>query len=389
MILFVNKFGPKGRAITGKTAHELACFLHSQGLTVGFLSTDSIYNKADKDPENIEYSTWTIRSCYSGSHPILRLLGGLLDAFRLWLRAARLRPKWVVVMTEPPLLILPFQLLHGLSTWKLAYYVMDVYPEAFAARGLISSHSLVFKFVQRIVYGREPDLLIALGSAQAAFLTAKYRRTPEVAIVQCGVAEAPKPSSFTGGHSDAITFCYAGNLGEAHDAEFLLQLAKCLNPVRHHLYVSIYGANATAVEAKLRRHATVSIHASLAHADLASVDINIASLRPQWSHICVPSKITTAICCGCAVLLNATKDTDAWRSFAPAIWLIEPTASIDSAIEGFLTSLDRDAVARKRALARELAQGAVAEKIEAHRQIFEHFSSCATVSPKYVERTIC
>ena len=93
----------------------------------------------------------------------------------------------------------------------------------------------------------------------------------------------------------------------------------------------------------------------LSHSDIAALDINIASLLPEWHHISVPSKAVTAVCCGSVLLLNAGKTSDAWQMLHKAAWIVEPDTNYHQAIKNFLSEVSKESILAKRQEAQRLA----------------------------------
>lgn len=76
----------------------------------------------------------------------------------------------------------------------------------------------------------------------------------------------------------------------------------------------------------------------------------MASLLPSWNHVCVPSKVVSAICSGIPVLYNANEESEGAYMFSDAIWLVSDSANIKENIAVFLGNLsDEDIVLKKKA----------------------------------------
>jgi hypothetical protein len=58
------------------------------------------------------------------------------------------------------------------------------------------------------------------------------------------------------------------------------------------------------------------------HTDLAFADVHVASLRPQWTHVCVPSKAVTTICLGRPLIFAGDRRSDTARMLGEAAWII-------------------------------------------------------------------
>ena len=356
-VLFVNMFGPRSNAITGLTATEMVDHLHAEGLKVGFLSMKAHYRaNRERGTSPKAYPIWEIRSWYGGDNRILRLVMSLVGGLRLFLKACRIKHRTVVVMTEPPLLFFWFQLFRSLTSHRLGYYTMDVYPDAFVAGNYTQRDNLLYRLIHQVVYRKPPDWLVALGKAQQQSLTAKFGSIPASLVFPCGlVPEVAEPAQRKTS-ADEVSFGYGGNIGEAHDANFLVQFIEALDPAKHTIFLSLYGTKSEAVLSAVRGHPAVVLCPVLTQEDIAAIDVNLVSLLPAWDHVCVPSKAVTAVSCGNALLLNVSTATDTWQMFSDAAWHIPPATDYRVAINEFLQNLTPKAIATRRAAAKHLAQ---------------------------------
>ncbi|MEO6915390.1 MAG: hypothetical protein ABI151_06770, partial [Chitinophagaceae bacterium] len=209
---------------------------------------------------------------------------------------------------------------------------------------------------QFIVYRNTPDLAVVLGQQQFEYLKIKFRKSFEHVVIPAGATEyeqGPKESNLS--RSEKIVFGYSGNIGEAHDAEFLISLAKQLDPEKHELILRLYGAKAVYVKQKIAEIPVVQFREYLSLSEIASIDVNIATLLPGWHHICVPSKAVTAICGGSALLLNSLEDADNWRMFREAAWLVKAGTEYEKELRIILQSIGRDEIDLKKSKAATLS----------------------------------
>lgn len=347
-VLFINKFGPSSNAITGKTANELATFLVNNGVEVEFLSIKSIYRATvEEEARSIPYRDKKIGGIYDGDNGILRLLFSLLDGFRLLVSSLGIKKDIVIVMTEPPLLFFWFQLFRWTYKAKLVYWTMDVYPEAFVSSHLTTIKNIGYKFFSKIVYSKPPDFVIALGDEQRKFLANKFKTLPAFTIMPCGIVARDRYAGRKS-QTEKIIFGYSGNLGSAHDPEFLLEIIHQLDPENHHIILSLYGTKASIITDQIPPSDKVSYRKSLTYDEIATIDINIASLLPEWNHVCVPSKAVSAICCSSPLLLNAESETDNWVMLQKGGWRIEPSSDYKTQIRQFLQTITPEDIQRKR-----------------------------------------
>jgi hypothetical protein len=355
-ILFVNKFSPLSNAVTGKMADELATYLIRQGHKVEFVSIRAKYRaKKNSEADNIEYPIHQLSEWYSGDHPLLRFIFSLFDGFRMFMRSLILKKEVIIVMTEPPLLFFWFQLFRFAIKAKLVYWTMDVYPEAFAAGKFIKHSNVIYRFFKSIVYRNPPDLLIALGAEQWKFLDDKFQTKVPGVIFPCGLIDYRGVPAVVIQQKEKILFGYSGNLGAAHDSDFLLSLISQLDPSKHQILLSLYGTKAEEFKKQLLDHTFIQWQEVVSYDEIAGIDINIASLLPEWNHVSVPSKAVTAICCGSTLLLNSTADSDNWKMFEKAAWRIAPAKTYDQPIACFLADLTEAEIKSKSAIAKQIA----------------------------------
>ncbi len=372
-VIIVNKFGPVSNAITGQSAKELADFLSDKNIEITFICLRAGYknaiNAGSHNGGNCRIKE--LKTFYHGDSALLRMFNSLIDGLRMWIASLTRKCDAIIVMTDPPLLFFWFQLFRSFSKRKLLYWTMDLYPEAFVAGKFTKSSNVLYRFLHRIVYKRPPDLMIALGEKQLEYLNASFKRAIPNVIIPCGLVETKNLplSDYNKNNNKKITFGYGGNIGEAHDAEFLISLIRQLDPEKHEMVISLYGSKADHVKQHIRDSKAVKFRDFLSTSDIAAIDINVATLLPQWHHICVPSKAVTAICCGSSLLLNATREADNWNMFKDGSWLIESGKDYTVEIRRYLSKISREAIDIKKSKTRDLAEIQLNKKKEAFNSV--------------------
>lgn len=354
-VVIINKYGALHPSATGRPVRKLADYLWKNGVDVIVLSIHASYNgQVSQHHEKLPYRTIELSDFYNGVNKWLRLLGNLIDGLRLifysiWLPRHQLK----VVLTDPSLINAWAILLHRFFKSKLVFWTMDLYPEAFASAGLVSCNNLIYRMISSFVYRHVPDFLITLGEQQYRYLCRQYKRSfiPHI-VLPCGICpkeEAEEPF-WRKTNRDKIIFCYAGNIGEAHNDRFLVELIKQLNPEKHLILLRLYGAKAQRVVNEVKALKSVIILDYITAAEMQYVDICVASLLPEWNHVCVPSKVVSAICNGLPVLYNANEESEGACMFPKAIWLMPDSLKLSERILSFLNTLStEDVLVRKRA----------------------------------------
>ena len=132
-----------------------------------------------------------------------------------------------------------------------------------------------------------------------------------------------------------------------------MELIRQLDPEKHLILLRLYGAKAQQVLKEVSAFETVVLLDYIAPAEMQYVDICVASLLPAWNHVCVPSKVVSAICWGIPVLYNANKESEGACMFPEAIWLIPDFTELSDSILTFLNALSaKDILVRKEAAER-------------------------------------
>ncbi len=368
-VTLVNKFGPRSNAITGQNATELAEFLSAHGVEVTFICLQADYKKGKNtgDPGISPYKLIELRNFYTGRSPTKRLLFGFIDGFRLWLKSFFTKSDVMIIMTDPPLLFFWFQLFRRLKKSKLFYWTMDLYPDAFVAGKYIGASNPLYKFFAKVVYRTPPDTCIVLGKQQLEFVEKRFNQVKNPVVLPCGIVKYT--GSVENNNFKKITFGYGGNIGEAHDANFLIDFVKQLEIEKHTMIVSIYGSKAEYVTNAIKHLPCVQLRKHLDYDDIAGIDINVASLLPEWHQVCVPSKAVTAICCGTSLLLNSKKDSDAWQMFQSAAWLIEPGSNYPVEIRRTLADITDQSIIEKKKNAESMALALIDQRQNAFSNI--------------------
>lgn len=383
-VVFVNKFGPLSNAVTGQNAKELADFLNDKNIDITFICLKASYKVSGKTSGNalVNYKIIELGNYYNGNIAVIRLMVSLLDGFRLWLASLTKKCDAIIVMTDPPLLFFWFQLFRSFSKRKLFYWTMDLYPEAFVAGKFIRPRNFFYRILHKVVYAKPPDFVISLGNKQLEYLESKFSQPVPNVIIPCGLINSQNIIKCERKNSDPtkITFGYGGNIGEAHDAEFLVSFINELDSEKHEIILSLYGSKASYVKQVIEGRTNVQFKEFLSYSDISCIDINIATLLPDWNHICVPSKAVTAICCGSALLLNTNREADAWQMFKDGSWLIENGEDYKKVIKKYLVSLNRQSITYKKLMAKQLAEEELLKKKQSLEKILQTIRTSDTTS---------
>ena len=368
-ITIVNRHYPPNPGITGESAWDLANYLiekHGFEVRVVHVERNDLGGGQLRQPVG---ETFAVPTIYKGKNGILKLVAGFFDGFFLILKTRRVRKGVVICLTSPPLLPLWAGWLLG-KRWVL--WSMDLFPEGFAADGLIKTNNPVYGLVRWLAYRRAPTALIALGPNQAAQVQQNYGQKLPTIVLPCGVLlnqprDAAQPDWRK--NNGKIYFGYCGNLGDAHSADFLRLFIQHFDSERHHLVLAIYGTKASEVLLLAEKRAGISILKNVPRSQLHFIDVHLVSLLTKWTHIAVPSKAMSSICAGGAVLFCGSQEADTWVLLQEASWLVAEQGDLETQLSLFLNQITPQAVDQKKATAQQVAQRLRAQVVTAYEAI--------------------
>lgn len=375
-VVIINKYGALHPSATGRPVRKLADFLWQNGVDVIVLSIQASYKgQISQQQEVLPYRIIELPDFYTGVNKWFRLLGNLVDGFRLISYSMLLqRHQLKVVLTDPSLINAWAILFRPFYRSKLVFWTMDLYPEAFASAGLVSCNSLVYRMISSFVYRHVPDFLIALGEQQYRYLCQQYYRSfiPHI-VLPCGICQREETDEplWRKANRDKIIFCYAGNIGEAHNDIFLLELIRQLDSDKHLILLRLYGAKAERVLKESVSFKSVTILDYITPAEMQYVDICVASLLPAWNHVCVPSKVVSAINSGIPVLYNATEESEGACMFPDAVWLVPDSTDLQRSVSVLLNALSENEIFEKKEAAQRYAQELLRVEYNSYSDLLE------------------
>lgn len=368
--VILNRNYPPNPGVTGSSANELAQHLISQGVEVHIVSTKGQYAGGGVNTKGYGH-VHLVHSLYSGKQKLLRLISNLLEGFLMMRKARSLGISPWICMTDPPLLNYWVGSDAHRKRLAWAYWSMDLFPEAFVSANITTPSNWLYRYLAHAIKKHAPQLLIALGPKQAqAILQTNAWSIPHVQL-PCGIFSSqptpPKPEWAK--VDEKIILGYAGNLGEAHDPQFIEQVMRQMDPQQHHFILSCYGAKAAPLLALAKELPGVTILPSIAQAELQYIDIHLATLMPHWDHVCVPSKAVSSICQNAALLFCGSTQNDNAHLLNQAAWLIDPSQSIAQQVTDFFQALDHTSLAHKKLAAQQIGQELALMKEAAFAQI--------------------
>ena len=323
-VALINRFFPPDPAVTGWSAQELVRYLgrHVPDLEVRVLAGSGRYRGGLRQVDSAHVRR--ISSLPLGGHGPLRLMASLWDGYRLAKRAV-LWADVVISLTDPPLLGFWIGEMIAASERKIRWieWTMDLYPEAFVAGAFVRRHAQAYGYVSRRVRQHLPDRYICLGPGQHATVQRLRGCVRPATILPCGIVEPTEPAgpspAWRAGERRVI-IAYAGNLGEAHCAEALIELVRCADAERFKFVFALYGSKAGRAVAALKDCRNIVWQRHLGHKELAHADVHLVSLKREWAHISVPSKAVSAVCLGKPLLFIGPAEADTMTLLGEAAW---------------------------------------------------------------------
>lgn len=369
-LTIVNRHYPPNPGITGESAWDLAqVLIEKYGVDVHIVHIDRSYDGGGAIRQPVG-QTHAVSTIYEGKNPLLRFIAGPLDGFLLIRKAIKLNKGPLLVMTSPPLLPFWASLFLKRKNWIL--WSMDLFPEGFAADGKIRETNPVYRWIIKKTYQNAPKALIALGPNQAELLRWKYQHSIPTVLLPCGVLvdqskDETRPAWRT---DDSKTYLgYAGNVGEAHSAEFLESVIQQINPDHQRLVLALYGTKSERILQLAEGKPGVILLKNIPRAQLHWLDVQLVSLLAQWTHIAVPSKAVSAICSGSPIIFCGSKEADTWELLRDAAWLINTDEPLEEQVKALLQSLTGAGIEDKKRSARLVARRLDEMVTQAYQQI--------------------
>jgi glycosyltransferase involved in cell wall biosynthesis len=354
-VLLLNQFYPPDLAPTGRFLSDLAHRLAARGHRVRVIGSRRAY--AGAGGGGAESPGVTVERVGGTGFGRRHLAGRALDALSfgwgVWRSAGRgPAPELVVALTSPPLLGLLARGLAWRHRARLAHWVMDLYPDALVAAGVIGGSGLTRRLLGTLFRAqyRHAALVVALGPRVLERLAPQL----PAAVARCwiplwGRVSAPTPEEAAAerarrgwGERDTVLL-YSGNAGLAHAFDDFLRAALRLGPDGP-LWVFAGGGPR---RGQLERFAAAHPAARLQlgpyvpdrelAATLGAADVHLVSLAAGWQGVSVPSKLAAAFGVGRPVLFVGPADSEpaGWLRESGGGWSVRPgdEAGLQAALE--------------------------------------------------------
>ena len=315
-----------------------------------------------------------IKQQFRGNTKMGKLLNMFLDGYKLIKRSKKYPSDLVICTSSPPLL--PFwasMMLKKKKKW--AFWSLDLFPEGFVSANTLKESNPVYRFLLKKTYKNPPDLLISLGEEQAKHIQQKYSHKVPQLILPAGVSlheeietvQAEKPEWY---NPEVITLGYFGNIGQAHNPDFIKQMIEVSARKGFQFIFSAYGINAEETKSFARKfdHVTV-MENGIPQEHLKFIDVHLVTLRSSWTHAAVPSKAVTAISMGCPIVFCGNEYSDNWQMFKDAAWFIPENNQMKHEIEQFIATVDRDQIRSKAAVTKNIVSRLKQQVLDVYIQL--------------------
>lgn len=361
--VFLNQYYPPDAAPTGIMLERVVQQVVAAGHEVTVICAKGGYASQDISDDELEKA----RGHYQDGVTVVRVgatsfgrrtfLGKLVDYVSFYagvvlaLAGLSCKPDRIVAMTTPPYLSVLariFSRIHGCSH---CHWVMDLYPDVMVAHGMLKPKSLLHRLLAAIARwgfgGQRCSGVISLGPDMARRLAChmdSVKTSPWVPLWSGAKATRVEPEKvmslrkIRGWKEGDLVVMYSGNMGLGHLFDEVLEVASVASSdnfagsklTRFAFFGG--GKRRAEVETFVTAHpdAPVELHDYVDSGDLdahlASADVHLVSLRPEWDGTMVPSKLQGVFAAGRPVIFigSASSSIGQWVLESGGGWLVRP-----------------------------------------------------------------
>ncbi|NNF34371.1 MAG: hypothetical protein HKN68_09700 [Saprospiraceae bacterium] len=348
-IVFLTRHYPPNPNINGESILDLVAYLQNHHK----ITSTIITTKADFTGGNVSQkavgNVISFNQVFKGNNKLTRLLNMLIEGYRLVSKAKKFKNSLIIVTSSPPLLLM-WASLRLKKNYRWAFWAFDLFPEGFYVEKNKRKKSFLYRILFKFTYKYIPEFLITLGPKQAEYLKIQYGSEIEHLNLPCGIfKDQIKDSNVPNWHRNGrLIFGYCGRLGEAHNPEFLKQVIDHINPNKHLLILVLYGTHSEEILKYANGRKGITIIDRVPRNQLHFIDVHLASLREEWTHIAVPSKAVSAISIGSTFLFCGSKSSDNWHLLKKCGWIIEENRSIHNQVKEFFETINMEEIKSKR-----------------------------------------
>ncbi|HJO93447.1 MAG TPA: glycosyltransferase family 4 protein [Victivallales bacterium] len=357
-IVILNQYCLPCFAPTGRVAYLLGKELADRGHKVTIISSKDSYNNNGVSESMPKVDGLHIKSLFSFCLGGLRYKFKILDQFVYFILALStlifsiLKYDIVITMTTPPFLGMLGYIINKLFKVKHVEWIMDLYPDALEAGNVMGEKNYGYKFLKHLQTKilSNCDLVIAIGDCmldRAKEYIDDYERLHSVPIcfnskmVNVNIKSIEKYRKEKGWNTNDLVIMYSGNMGLGHNFLEFLTAAKKLREHKNIKWVYAgAGRRRKEIASFKKNNSDINIElmdyapAELLNVHLASADVQLISLRENWTGIIVPSKLLDVFAIGKPVIYCGGLNTSIskWISEADGGWCFEE-GNIDGIID--------------------------------------------------------
>ena len=264
----------------------------------------------------------------------------MIVAWSLLALDPRIRPDVVIMGTDPilsPVVVFAWRILR--PRVRFAHWCHDLYPQAAIAAGLVRDGTYAVRAMQWLLGAayRRQALIVDIGSCMRRRLEAYDTRARAATIPPWALAELQEPAPVDPAERQmlfgdaSLGLLYSGVFGRAHSWVGLPELARALADRGGRIAFSVGGNAAEDLRRSMQESGVPVTFAAMVPgnrlvARLSAGDVQIVSLRENWTGTVVPSKFFGALAIGRPVLFLGSPDSAIakWIKELRVGWVLNP-----------------------------------------------------------------
>jgi hypothetical protein len=371
-LTFVARYYPPSPNINGESVCDMAAYLlEHYGIESNIICMDRKFEGGGQNRTPVG-RVIRLKTISEHNNPILRFASFLYDGFVLIKKSLEFKDSILVCTTSPPLLPFWASMLYNKNI-KWGLWTLDLFPEGFNATGLIGSSNPFYRWVKKRTYRGKPSFLIALGPKQHEYLNTEFGQQIPASTLPCGVFfYQDKSTTPPAWYEDNKLFLgYCGNVGDAHNPDFIKATIDNIDPEKHRLVLALYGHKAPALKAYAKGKPGVILVDNVPRNQLHYIAVHLVSLQKKWTHIAVPSKAVSAVAMGSAVLFCGHQQSDNWHLLQNAAWFIDENEAIAEQVADFIRQLNEESIELKRSATPALYKQLQQYVLDSYREVAE------------------
>ncbi len=349
-VLILNQTFYPDVAATGQLMWDLARHLERRGHRITAVTSRNFYGTTRQHDLAHEWiGDIEIHRLGGTALGKRNLLSRLLDFASFYLAAARHLqnhplPDVVLSLTSPPMISTlamlqkQFRRRPDGSRVRLVYHMMDLYPEAAVASGLMRPGNPIDRALHRLTARalKLSDAVITLGEDMRRRLERDYSEAVIPRLIHVvqpwadgnalfPMADAANPMRENLGLNGSFNIVYSGNLGVAHDLDTMLAAMKLMRDDADARWVFIGGGKRFDLLQEQVRGAGLANarffpfqERDSLNESLNLADVHLVSQLPSFTGVVVPSKLFGILAVGKPTVMIGPADAECSRVVAAA-----------------------------------------------------------------------